>query len=94
MVSYIFVGIYFYRLIENNSLKDIYVNLWQMIISIQYFIRYCTSIQENWYGNSFDWDIHVLIFLGLVKFGFLKLPKFMGNGLIKDIFCHTHLSFG
>lgn len=37
------------------------------------------ALQENWYASSFDSVI--LIFLGLVKFSFLKLPKFMGYGL-------------
>lgn len=39
------------------------------------------ALQENWYASSFDLVIHVLIFLGLVKFSFLKLPNFMGYGL-------------
>lgn len=71
------MGIYFYGLSENNSLKDIYVNLWQMNISIQYFNTFCTSIQENWYATVILLIGFVIIFLGFVKFSFLKLLKFI-----------------
>lgn len=57
VASSIFMGTNFYGLNKNHSFKDNYIIYsWTMIISMQYFIRNCTSIdikyRKNWHRTN------------------------------------------